>query len=57
MQNLNRSQTLAPRLFSAALFLASAGSTFADMHYVDLNSSNSAPPYLSWTTAATNITP
>src|SRR6266403_1662292 len=30
-------------------------SALADMHYVDVNSTNATPPYTNWTTAATNI--
>jgi hypothetical protein len=38
-----------------ALFLCSAGSALADVHYVDVNSTNATPPYTNWTTAATNM--
>jgi len=30
-------------------------SALAEVHYVDVNSTNATPPYASWTTAATNI--
>jgi hypothetical protein len=46
---------LAVRLFASGLLLASAGSALADVHYVDVNSTNATPPYTNWTTAATNI--
>src|SRR5436190_19892895 len=41
------------QLFSAALFLTS--SALAGVHYVDVNGTNSTPPYTNWTTAATHI--
>jgi len=43
------------RLFTAGLLLASTGSVLAEMHYVDVNSTNATPPYTNWSTAATNI--
>src|SRR6266498_3771672 len=41
--------------FVAALLLVSAGSASADVRYVDVDSTNSTPPYANWATAATNI--
>jgi len=38
-----------------ALVLATAGTGLADVHYVDVNSTNATPPYTNWTTAATSI--
>jgi hypothetical protein len=35
--------------------MASAGSALAEVHYVDVNSTNATPPYTNWTTAATSI--
>jgi hypothetical protein len=40
---------------AAALLLASADSALAEVHYVDVNSTNATPPNTSWFTAATNI--
>src|SRR5438034_6780273 len=34
------------------LFLFSAASALAGVHYVDVNSTNATPPYTNWTTAA-----
>ena len=38
-----------------ALILAGAISALAEVHYVDVNSTNATPPYTNWITAATNI--
>src|SRR6185369_17223560 len=40
---------------AAAVLLATVAATFADVHYVDVNSTNATPPYTNWTTAARNI--
>src|SRR2546427_7937874 len=37
------------------LFLSTAASALAAVHYVDVNSTTATPPYTNWTTAATNI--
>jgi hypothetical protein len=42
-------------LLRLLLFLASAGSAFAAVRYVDANSTNATPPYTSWATAAATI--
>jgi hypothetical protein len=55
MIDLNHSRTWVARLFAAALLLTAAGSAFADVHYVDVNSTNATPPCTNWTTAATSI--
>jgi hypothetical protein len=41
--------------FATAIVLASLGSTLAATLYVDQNSTNARPPYMNWSTAATNI--
>ena len=55
MNILNHSQALAARLFAVAPLVTIAGSSFATLHYVDVNNTNAIPPYTDWTTAATNI--
>ena len=42
-------------LFACGLLVASTASALAEVHYVDVNSTNATPPYTNWTTAATNI--
>ena len=51
----NPSQSTVWRLFAAVLLLARAGISLAATHYVDITSTNATPPYINWTTAATNI--
>src|SRR5258706_15454437 len=55
MNNANHFRALAAQLRAAGLLLACAGSALADVHYVDVNSTNATPPYTNWTTAARNI--
>lgn len=52
---LLRPGTGALRSLTAALLLGSSSGALAEVHYVDLNSTNATPPYTNWTTAATNI--
>jgi hypothetical protein len=40
---------------AAALLLAAAAGALAEVRYVDVNSTNATPPYITWATAATNI--
>ena len=42
-------------LFSAGLLLAEPARALADVHYVDVNSTNATPPYTDWASAATKI--
>src|SRR6266542_4239165 len=55
MKNLDHSRMLVARLFATGLLLTGAVSALAEVHYVDVNSTNATPPYTNWTTAATNI--
>ncbi len=55
MNELKDSRALAASLLTAGLLLTSAGSGFADVHYVDVNSTNATPPYTNLATAAANI--
>ena len=41
-------------MLNVAVF-AIAASALAEVHYVDVNSTNTTPPYTNWTTAATSI--
>jgi len=43
------------RGFAAFLLLTIVSSALAEVHYVDVNSTNATPPYTNWTTAAPNI--
>src|SRR5258705_10167828 len=57
----NQTKSIGPSLFSVrgwmlnVAVLATAVSALADVHYVDVNSTNATPPYTNWSTAATNI--
>src|SRR4051812_16367061 len=55
MNNRNHSRTVPARLLPAALLLVCAVRAVADVHYVDVNSTNATLPYVSWSTAAMNI--
>ena len=45
----------AVKFLAAGLLLASVASASANVHYVDVNSTNATPPFTNWATAATNI--
>lgn len=55
MNEARHFQAFGEFLLAAALFLAGAANSSAEVHYVDVNSTNATPPYTNWTTAATNI--
>ena len=55
LKSLKLSRMLAARLFAVTLLLATAASALADVHYVDVNSTNATPPYTERATAAANI--
>jgi len=40
---------------TGALVFSLTAAALAATHYVDVNSMNATPPFLDWTTAATNI--
>src|SRR5260221_8715675 len=51
-----KSLFLVPALIAGlGMILAGTGSALAEVHYVDVNSTNATPPYTNWTTAATRI--